>query len=610
MGNAFSSYKTNVKADAPDLRDRMYEPRLLSLKKKLDPPKGLYILDQGAEGACTGFGLAAVINGLFQQRKEPTRVSARMLYEMAKRYDEWAGADYEGSSCRGAINGWKNMGVCSERTWPYDVTTPGYVTVKRAKEARAHTLGAYYRIRPEIVDFHSALNEVGVIYASASVHKGWQAPKQDKIPFNKTSIGGHAFAIVGYNAKGFWVQNSWGEAWGKNGIALWSYEDWAQNVTDAWVVQLALSTPQIFDYSVVGNMDQANEKGEKTAAKAPPRSEICGHFVHLDDGAYHDQGRFWSNRNDVAETAAHLAKTDKYDHLLFYAHGGLNSPDASANRIAAMKNVFKDNGIYPYHFMYDTGVVEEIKDVLLGKQTELQSKMGGFTDWWDRRVENLTRKPGRALWREMKRGARTPFETPQSDGTDVITQLLSAIIKNPHPINVHVVGHSTGGILLAYLLQRLYQENAISPLKIKSCSLLAPAATLALYDSHYAPLLNNQSIQKMRVYNLSEKLEEDDNVAQIYRKSLLKLVSRAFEESDQVPGNVPLLGMQVFSDTINTSGIPLEFIYSLGPSHTEVPTHSETHGGFDNDVATMNDVLTHVLGAEPKRKFTKKDLDY
>lgn len=610
MSNQFSTYKTNVQADAPDLRDRMYEPRLLSLKKKLDPPKTLNILDQGTEGACTGFGLAAVINGLFQQRKESTRVSARMLYEMAKRYDEWAGADYEGSSCRGAINGWKNMGVCSETTWPYKSTTPGYVTVKRAKEARAHTLGAYYRIRPEIVDFHSALNEVGVIYASATVHEGWQTPKLDKIPFKSRSIGGHAFAIVGYNDKGFWIQNSWGEDWGKGGVALWSYEDWAHNISDAWVVQLALSTPQIFDYTVVGNLDQANEKGEKAAAKAPPRSEICGHFVHLDDGNYHDQGRFWSNRDDVAETAAHLQKTDKYDHLLFYAHGGLNSPDASANRIAAMKNVYKDNRIYPYHFMYDTGIMEEVKDVLLGKEPELQSKMGGFTDWWDRRVENLTRKPGRALWREMKRGARKPFEASQSDGTDVITQLLSAINKNPHPIKVHIVGHSTGGILLAYLLQRLYQENPISGIKIQSCNLLAPAATVALYESHYAPLLKNKSIANMRVYNLSEKLEEDDNVAQIYRKSLLKLVSRAFEESDQVPGNVPLLGMQVFCEAINTTGIPLEFVYSQGQTPEDAPTHSKTHGGFDNDVATMNDVLKHVLRAKLKRKFTTKDLDY
>lgn len=84
-----------------------------------------------------GFGLAAVINRLYQRRKQTTQVSARMLYEMAKRYDEWVGQNYAGSSCRGAIKGWKNMGVCTEKCWPYDTSTVGYVTLKRAKEACA-----------------------------------------------------------------------------------------------------------------------------------------------------------------------------------------------------------------------------------------------------------------------------------------------------------------------------------------------------------------------------------------------------------------------------------------------------------------------------------------
>ena len=29
-----------------------------------------------------------------------------------------------------------------------------------------------------------------------------------------------------------------------------------------------------------------------------------------------------------------------------------------------MKETFKDNRIYPLHFMYDTGLIEEIKDVI------------------------------------------------------------------------------------------------------------------------------------------------------------------------------------------------------------------------------------------------------
>ncbi len=611
MANKFSEYKKYTRPDAPDLRDRMYEPRLSPLQKPLDPPTNLKILDQGKEGACTGFGLAAVINHLFKQRNEKTEVSSRMLYEMAKRYDEWQGEDYAGSSCRGAIQGWKNMGVCSEKSWSSTKKSKkAYVTVERAKEARSNTLGAYYRIRPDIVDFHSALNETGIIYASAMVHSGWNEPKSGKIPYTKTPAGGHAFAIVGYNDNGFWIQNSWGEDWGNKGLALWSYQDWAANIADAWVVQLALPTPQIFDYTVSGNLEQASSHGKDGIFKSTPRSEIAGHFVHLDDGHYHDSGRYWSNLNDVTETSELLSTSIKYDHLMLYAHGGLNSPKASAGRIAKMKNVYLDNRIYPYHFMYDTGLLEEINDVLLGKQPELKSKMGGFSDWWDRRVENTSRKAGRALWRELKSGARKPFAQSQNDGTNAIKQLIGAILQNEQNIKLHVVGHSTGAILMAYLLQRLFLENEIKNIKVETCSLMAPAATIELYDSHYVPLLKNQSIKNMRIYNLTEKLEEEDTVASIYRKSLLKLVSRSFEESDVIPGNVPLLGMQDFTQHIDTADIPLDFVYSHGDTDDDVATKSETHGGFDNDPATMNDVLKRILNAEPARKFNHRDLDY
>ncbi|MBI1424259.1 MAG: peptidase C1 [Gammaproteobacteria bacterium] len=614
MASKYSSYVKDARPDAPDLRDRMYEPRLSPMSRPLVPPEGLEILDQGQEGACTGFGLAAVINHLYQLRGEPTRVSARMLYEMAKRYDEWEGHDYEGSSCRGAIKGWYNMGVCTETSWPSTTKSrKAYVTVERAKEARNYTIGAYYRLRPNVVDFHSALNESHVIYVSASVHAGWDNPKAGKIAYRKTTDGGHAFALVGYNDEGFWVQNSWGKDWGNNGLALWTYEDWAQNITDAWVVQLALPTPQIFDFTVSGNSGQTGAESKKKglAFRKVSRSDICGHFVHLDDGYYHDSGPYWSNGNDVAETAELLQASDKYDHVLFYAHGGLNSPDASANRIAAMKKVFLANRIYPYHFMYDTGVMEEIKDVLFGKKTDLTARMGGFSDWWDRSVENLTRRSGRALWNEMKRGARNPFGKSNTDGSDAIKKMINAVKANKNSVKIHVAGHSTGGILMAYLLDRWFQEQDIKKVKVQSCSLLAPAATVALYQSHYAPLLKNGFISNMRVYNLNEKLEEDDNVIQIYRKSLLWLVSRAFEEREDDVEKVPLLGMEVFSREIDIGALPIEFVYSKGNvDDRKAVTRSTSHGGFDNDPDTMNDILRRILGKKPAVQFNKQDLDY
>ncbi|MHC4956349.1 MAG: C1 family peptidase, partial [Planctomycetota bacterium] len=240
----------NVRPDTPDIRDRYYEPALVQLEQQIDN-RGGSILDQGKEGACTGFALAGVINLLNMMRGQAFEASPRMLYEMAKNHDEWPGKDYEGSSCRGAIRGWSNMGVCHEDEWKFVENKPDVLTVERAMAARQNPLGAYYRLRPNIVDYHSALNEVDAIYVSARVHSGWFTPKRGGhglavIQPNPRPAGGHAFAIVGYNSLGFIVQNSWGEKWGTGGCAIWQYADWQENISDGWVFRLGIATPTIF----------------------------------------------------------------------------------------------------------------------------------------------------------------------------------------------------------------------------------------------------------------------------------------------------------------------------------------------------------------------------
>lgn len=121
----------NAVKDVPDIRDRMYEPALIQLRPRIDNRSSVpEILDQGREGARTGFGLAAVINLLSALIPERSfSASPRMLYEMARKHDEWPGEQYSGSSCRGAIRGWRNMGVCSAEAWPYDPQNPGELTI-------------------------------------------------------------------------------------------------------------------------------------------------------------------------------------------------------------------------------------------------------------------------------------------------------------------------------------------------------------------------------------------------------------------------------------------------------------------------------------------------
>src|SRR5687768_2359815 len=114
----------NARPDTLDFRDRMFEPSLIEVpvKRRLEEYRALKvpILDQGQEGACTGYGLATVVHYLLRTRRvvsDPKAVSPQMLYDMARRYDEWPGVKYEGSSARGAMKGWHKHGVCSERHW-------------------------------------------------------------------------------------------------------------------------------------------------------------------------------------------------------------------------------------------------------------------------------------------------------------------------------------------------------------------------------------------------------------------------------------------------------------------------------------------------------------
>jgi len=370
---------------------------------------------------------------------------------------------------------------------------------------------------------------------------------------------------------------------------------------------MGLPTPQIWHLPVKGRVNVS------TAEKAPKptRAEIAGHFVHLDDGQFHDNGRYWSNLQDVKLTANLVANSDKYDHLVFYAHGGLNSPEASARRIAAMKEIWKANRVYPFHLMYDTGLLEELKDIIIGRRKEADARAGGLKDWLDKLVEKLTRVPGRALWREMKSGAGLPFEDNLA-GSQTLAAFIEAFAQTGSAKKIHLVGHSTGMILLSHLLKRL---SVLTPESaIESVSLMAPAGTLDLFSSHLQPFLKAPAgsfrIKEMVMYNLVDDLEQDDEVTRAYNKSLLYLVSNAFEED--IPARI--LGMQNYSKLIERRNISrLKIHYSKGRIPGARVTASESHGGFDNDPLTMNHILRRILRSadeSPVSEFTIENLDY
>lgn len=602
----------DARPDRLDLRDLPYRPPVGNLPaqfpedklvKKLLPgylAAGL-ILNQGREGACTGFGLAAVINYLrwstaFQAHQPigpADLVSTRMLYHLARFYDEWPGEDYEGSSCRGALKGWQRHGVCLETLWPYDNgqfrrPLPGWDT-----DAVTRPLGVYYRIqRGSVVDMQSAILQAGAIYVSAEVHRGWRLgpasgrklPTHEILPViqpDEEVLGGHAFAIVGYNSVGFVVQNSWGDGWGWSGFAVLPYEDWVAHGTDAWVAALGAPVTRVAP-TPGGGLRPASPQhfvrhGRRTAVgQLPSGSQAVGRDpLGQRPDAWTEENAYWHtlvtgndgsviNRLPQAENESDNMRivaleqplewfksqgTSKVPRLVVYAHGGLNSEEESIARIRVLGPNFEANGIYPLFVTWKSGWAETIaamiadaaKGVFGGALPPAKGFGHLFNEATDRALEIVSRNLlVRSMWSEMKENvARSSDPGRGVDGlADRLKDLSTAVGSK---LEIHLAGHSAGSFVCGHLLS----EFAGRELGAASCTLFAPACDLGFAQEHYVAAISGGRLDRDRflLHVLADDLERDDTVGP-YRKSLLYLVSRALERWHKTP----LLGLATSFD--------------------------------------------------------------
>lgn len=473
-----TTLKFDARPDRIDLRDRPYQPPLRNLPAQF--PSAAFIVDhlheytalglvlnQGREGACTGFGLAAVVNYLLWRRSKTeadagppqpshpspraatskksspvpaapadpspaaTVVSARMLYELARRYDEWPGENYSGSSCRGAMKGWHRHGVCTQNIWPYtnDAGAIAFVPPRDGwqDDAAQRPLGAYYRVdKDSAVDMQSAILEVGAIYVSAQVHSGWSNLADSELgpgtlighKKKGESTGGHAFAFVGYTRQGFILQNSWGTHWGNSGFAILPYADWFEHAMDAWVAVMGApmsaaspstkptgksvrarvpALPPVRTRTQFNLQERASGMGAynwspTTTANQPIISpppltddrayehtlvmgnngEVINQFIDREDGpaAVHEVAHVLPKLWFTADPRAKRSATGR-PTLAIYAHGGLNNEQASISRIRSLTPYFMEAGVYPLFLTWRTGVLESIIGALEDSVHEL-----------------------------------------------------------------------------------------------------------------------------------------------------------------------------------------------------------------------------------------------
>jgi hypothetical protein len=595
--------------DTIDFRDTMYVPTLVAVRSASDIKSyralKIPVLDQGREGACTGYGLATVANYLVAQSGGEalgTGVSARMLYVMAKRYDEWEGEDYSGSSARGAMKGWHKHGLCAEAIWRNSDLTAD-IDAGRAADAFNRPLGAYFRVNhADLVSMHSAISEVGVLYATANVHQGWLDVKAGdrKIERHDGSVGGHAFAIVGYDREGFWIQNSWGPKWGEGGLAQLSYDDWLANGTDAWVARLGapvrFSRP--LDAAVV-NSSAPRSYESYVYADLRPHIVTAGN-----DGVLRQKGAYGLTEDGLEEIVRTSLKNkvEAWDRkrVLIYAHGGLHAEASAIQYAANYLTPAMAEKVYPISLIWRSDAWTTLGNILkeaLGRRRDegpLDRAKDFMLDRVDDTLEPLARVlGGKALWDEMKENAKG-CTSAKKGAARLLAGHLKAALDAGEIDEVHLAGHSAGAVLHAYLAEYLAKLGV----PIKSVSLWAPACTVALFDQIYRPLITARSIEAFDVYTLDDATERDDDCAHIYNKSLLYLVSAAFEKNARIPLirpiGEPILGLDrdVAKHVESAFWTGATRRWFVAPKSDE--THARHHGDFDNDGPTLASTLSRI----------------
>jgi hypothetical protein len=626
QGRSRASAKQRVldaRPDTLDFRDRMFEPTLIEVQteRPLDQYRkvGVPILDQGTEGACTGFGLATVVHYLLRTRdviRDDKEVSPRMLYDMARRYDEWPGEKYSGSSARGAMKGWHKHGVCSRKHWIYDrklETQDSKLFARRYEEALRRPLGAYFRVNhKDLIAMHAAISEVGILYATSQVHEGWQNVGSDGIidwAPDAQIIGGHAFAIVAYDQKGFWIQNSWDSDWGKDGFAQVSYDDWLANGSDIWVARLAAPVVLRAKESVSRSVGVASQ-----GSRSYVFCDLRPHIVSLgNNGVLKTDGTYGTSDEDVKEIFSQLSnridgnQSTPIKHLLLYGHGGLTAEDSAIQKVADLRPALLQAGVYPLSIIWRTDLWTTLRNILQDAVSRrrpegfLDSTKDFMLDRLDDGLEPVARAVGgRRIWAEMQQNA--VLASQKNGGMLVVLNEVKKLVAKHPRLGVHLVGHSAGSILLG-ALAGANQAAGGKRVQFDTCTMWAPACTMEFYREQYLPAIRGGSIKNFAIFTLTDRAEQDDNCANIYNKSLLYLVSNSFEKELRKPwfgdgDGEPLLGMAKFVAKLPLRDRPTDWVLSPNavPEGRGGAARSTTHGAFDDDAATLKATLARILG--------------
>jgi hypothetical protein len=167
----------------------------LTLRSRYWTP-GITVLDQGQEGACVGFGVAAEAAASPVRVRHVTDALAQQVYRRAKEVDEWEGVSYDGTSVRAGMLVGRDRGWWAGFRWAFNM-----------RELRA------------------ALEDGPVVIGVTWLSEMYEAPG-GIVTVAGQEVGGHCLLLTGYSPRhgplrrpAYRWRNSWSKSYGTGGSA-------------------------------------------------------------------------------------------------------------------------------------------------------------------------------------------------------------------------------------------------------------------------------------------------------------------------------------------------------------------------------------------------------
>lgn len=197
------------------------------------------IKNQGSVGSCVAHALSSALEA-----------SKNINYSTGWIYGYRPESYYQeaGMIPREAMKTIQKIGAVKHKDFPYNIEMQRGKTLvdnslkKLSPLANEFKIHSYAKIstKQEIKEF-LYLNKLPVPFA-IDTYNGMLIDENNNIivpDFDKDECtGGHMMLVIGWNEKGFIIQNSWGKDWGNNGLAILPYD---YPIDEAWGITISTS---------------------------------------------------------------------------------------------------------------------------------------------------------------------------------------------------------------------------------------------------------------------------------------------------------------------------------------------------------------------------------